>query len=182
MPTDWLHKHWVYYALYQYFKKYTCTPSRECNVFSFSGEEIHVANECMRCALNRGPTCSKAVSSRSQAKYTSEEKVKKGVPKHPSQGCSHFSQLLDGKLPWGSEALSQGGYDFGWGTASSNLKFAKLKNIVFWPKTPNLMPTIWYTVYRACTVTHQTQSVDSCLYYNWREFETAQEGDNLICR
>jgi len=65
-----------------------------------------------------------------------------------------------------------------------NLKFAKLKNTVFWPKFPNLVPTIWYTytVHRVCTVTHQTQSVDSCLYYNWRELETTQKGDNLICR
>ena len=30
--AGWLHKHQVYYALYQCFKKYTCTPSRECNV------------------------------------------------------------------------------------------------------------------------------------------------------
>ena len=98
----------------------------------------------------------------------------------PAKAAGHFSQLLDAKLPWGSEALIM--LCLGWGTASPNLKFAKFKNTVFWPKSPNLMPTIQYTVYRVCTVTHQTQSIDSCLYYNWRELETAQEGDNLICR
>ena len=51
------------------------------------------------------------------------------------------TQILDGKLSCGSEALLHGGYIiFGWGTKLPNLKVAKLKNMVFWPKFPNLMP------------------------------------------
>ena len=36
--------------------------------------------------------------------------------------------------------------------------------------------------FRFGIVTHQTQGVDSGLYYNRRELEATQEGDGLICR
>jgi len=74
--------------------------------FSLPGKEICVANESMRHALNRSPTCSKVVSPWSQvnySKYAPEERAKVGrygIENGPPIAARHFSQLLDGKLLW----------------------------------------------------------------------------------
>jgi len=56
--------------------------------------------------VNRSPTCSKAVSPRSQAKeneYRPEVRVKTGTAENGlSRVARYFSQLIDGKLPCSS--------------------------------------------------------------------------------
>ena len=56
--------------------------------------------------MNRSPTCSKAVSPRSQAKeneYRPEVRVKMGTAENGlSRVARYFSQLIDSKLPCSS--------------------------------------------------------------------------------
>ena len=84
--------------------------------FSLSWKEIRVTNECMRCALNHGPTCSKTVSPWSQAnckEYTSH----------------HFR--------W-QATMRQ------WGSTSWWLCNIWLKYMALWLKSPNLMPAKFF--------------------------------------
>ena len=106
-----------------------------------------VANECMRCTLNRSPTCSKMVSPWSQwitvsTHWRRGQRCKGMAPKMSQPRLLDTSlKILDGKLPWGSKALLHGSYViFGWGTESPSLRFTKLKNMAFWLRSPKLMP------------------------------------------
>ena len=61
----------------------------QCREFySLSRKEIHVANECMRCTLNRGPTCSHHEAKRS----TQGRMWRYGAKNVPTKAAGHFSQ------------------------------------------------------------------------------------------
>ena len=84
--------------------------------FSLSWTEIRVTNECMRCALNHGPACSKTVSPWSQANC-------KGYTSHDFRWQATMRQ---------------------WGSTSWWLCNIWLKYMALWLKSPNSMPAKFF--------------------------------------
>jgi len=72
------------------------SPENSWQFFSLSGKEIRVANDCMRHALNCGPTCSKTVSPEITVSTHREEKAKMwryGAKNVLAKAAGHFAKF-----------------------------------------------------------------------------------------
>ena len=93
------------YVLYQYFKKYLCTPQSQCDIgdprLSLGSKFVLL----MRVFWGKHAAALHASSPQSQAKYTPVERAEMGRysaetawPRLHDNTCL---QLWDGKMPWG---------------------------------------------------------------------------------
>ena len=111
---------WVYYALYQCFRKYTCTLSRECDVRNSSlspGRKFMSLTSVWGMLWTAALHAPRQSHLKLQQVHTTEERAKMwryGTENIPAKAAGHLSQDFRWQAAMRQRGLLRGGYIIFW--------------------------------------------------------------------